>query len=184
LFSLAALHFGGSDAHVVAVEASANASKILTANLAANGASNRVDVVNAAMGATNGTLQMLSTGPAGSDYFVSAPADRTDTIPVRQLSMPGVLRQTRLIPTHVKMDIEGFEDEAISGALESLREHRPVLFLELHVRFLRTRGRDPAAILERLCQCGYVRFEENGITLSIAELAAREMDCRIVCMPE
>jgi FkbM family methyltransferase len=181
LFSLAALHFGGSNIKVVAVEASANASKILKANLASNNATALVQVINAAMGYRDGTLEMLSTGPAGSDYFVSAPAGRTDTTHICQLSMPTVLEQTALEPTHVKIDVEGFEAEAISGAMDCLRQYRPILFLELHLRFLRLRGHDPVEILRQLRECGYTQFEEEGIQLSEHDLEKRDWDCRIVC---
>jgi FkbM family methyltransferase len=181
LFSLAAIRFGGSTAKAVAVEASANAAKILRANLAANDATARVQVVTAAMGGRDGNLEMLSTGPAGSDYFVSAPPGRTDITQVRQLSMPSILRQTEMQPTHVKMDIEGFEGEAIDGATSCLRQHRPILFLELHLRILRSRGRDPIGILRQLRECGYTQFEEHGMPLSEDDLRTRDSECRIVC---
>lgn len=181
LFSLAAIRFGGPTARAVAVEASANAAKILRANLGANDATARVQVVNAAMGEHDGTLEMLSTGPAGSDYFVSAPPGRTDTMQVPQLSMSSILRQTGMQPTHLKMDIEGFEGEAIDGAMDCLRQHRPILFLELHLRFLRSRGRDPIEILRQLRECGYTHFEEAGMPLSEDGLKMRDSECRIVC---
>ena len=181
LFALAAIRFGGETAKVVAVEASAKASRILKANLEANNATERVQIVDAAMGERDGTLKMLSTGPAGSDYFVSAPAGRIDTTRIRQLSMPTILQQTKMQPTHVKIDIEGFESEAIVGGMEYLSQNRPILFLELHLRYLRLRGRDPAKILRQLRECGYTEFEENGTRLSENDLMTRDLECRIVC---
>jgi FkbM family methyltransferase len=184
LFALAATHFGGTSAGVVCIEASRKAANILESNLAANRAESQVKVLNVAMGATDGTLQMLSTGPAGSDYFVSAPAGRSDTTTVRQLSMTTVLRETGIRPTHVKMDIEGFEDDVIAGALTTLKELHAVLFLELHGGYLRARERDPATVIDHLRQCGYQHFEENGTVLSDADFASRNYECRLVCLPQ
>jgi len=181
LFALAAIRFGGQTAKVVAVEASAKVSKILRANLEANNVTERVHVVDAAMGERDGTLEMLSTGPAGSDYFVSAPAGRTDTTPVCQLSMLTVLQRTKMQPTHVKIDIEGFESEAIFGAMDCLRQYRPILFLELHLDYLRLRGHDPTRILRQLRECGYTEFEERGARLSEDDLVRRNLECRVIC---
>ena len=182
LFALAAHRFGGNGARVVCIEASPKAAAVLRANLYANSAAN-VTVLNVAMGATDGTLEMLSTGPAGSDYFVSVPAGRSDTVSVRQLSLPSALRETGLRPTHVKMDIEGFEDDVIAGALDVLRELRPILFLELHGGYLRARQRDPAGVIRHLRACGYELVEEDGHALSDEDLAARNYECRLVGRP-
>jgi hypothetical protein len=98
--------------------------------------------------------------------------------------MPEILEKTGLVPTHIKMDIEGFEDEAIAGALDCLRKYRPILFLELHVRFLRARRRDPMTVLESLAGCGYTSFEEDRVPISKIEIGRRETDCRLVCSPQ
>jgi FkbM family methyltransferase len=184
LLSLAALRYGGSEVRAVAVEASANAAGILRENLVANDAADRIKIINAAIGRQKGVLEMLSTGPAGSDYYVSPPPGRSDTTRVQQLSMSAILEQTGLVPTHIKMDIEGFEDEAIAGGLDCLRKYRPIIFLELHVRFLRARGRNPIMLLDSLAECGYSSFEENGVPISKSEIGRRETDCRLVCSPQ
>lgn len=180
LFALAAHRFGGSSARVVCVEASPKAAQILRANLDANEVRN-VSLLNIAMGASDGSLEMLSTGPPGSDYFVSVPTGRSDTVPVRQLTMHSVLCETRLLPTHVKMDVEGFEDDVIAGALNVLKEHHPILFLELHGGYLRARQRDPALVIRRLRECGYECIEEAGAEITDEAIARRNFECRLVC---
>jgi FkbM family methyltransferase len=183
LFALAAVRFGGMGARVVCVEASRKAAAILEANIRANQAVPQVQILNVAMGGTDGTLEMLSTGPAGSDYFVSAPAGRTDTVSVPQLSMPSLLRESALKPTHVKIDIEGFEDDVIAAAIETLSSLRPVIFLELHGGYLRARERDPAAVIRDLRRAGYNRFEENGRALEDPDIAAGGYEHRLICLP-
>ena len=180
LFALAAHRFSGTSARVACVEPSPKAAQILRANLDANEVRN-VSLLNVAMGASDGFLEMLSTGPAGSDYFASVPTGRSDTVTVRQLTMSSVLCQTGLLPTHVKIDVEGFEDDVIAGALKVLREHHPILFLELHGSRLRARQRDPALVITRLRQCGYERIEEAGAEMSDDAIAGRDFECRLVC---
>jgi FkbM family methyltransferase len=180
LFALAAHRFGGSRARIVCVEASPKAAQILRANLDANRVRN-VSLFNIAMGASDGSLEMLSTGPAGSDYFVSVPAGRSDSVTVPQFTMSTVLCETGLLPTHVKMDVEGFEHDVIAGALSVLKEHHPILFLELHGGYLRARQRDPALVISQLRECGYERIEEAGAEITDDAIARRNFECRLVC---
>jgi len=184
LFSLAAVHFGGPGSRAVCVEASPKAASILHANVEANAVARQILIFEVAMGATDGTLEMLSTGPAGSDYFVSAPKGRADTVSVRELSMSSVLRESKLAPTHVKMDIEGFDSDVIAGAAQLFREYRPILFLELHGRYLRQRGHDPALVISQLSGYGYTHLEENGRKVTSKDIGARNFECRLVCFPE
>lgn len=179
-FALACLHFAKSDAKVLCVEASPKAADILRANLALNGANARVSVRSCAMGTADGELQMLATGPIGADYFLVPTEQRSDTIRVPQQTLESLLKATGFQPTHIKMDIEGFEYDVIAGALECLKEHRPILFLELHGTYIRQMGHDPADIMRVLRECGYQRFEMDGRPVTDAELAAHNFDCRIV----
>lgn len=62
------------------------------------------------------------------------------------------------LPSRVvmKMDIEGFEYEAILGSPELFRSGRiPHILLELHSSYIERRGLDPAALPRFLTKCGY-----------------------------
>ena len=73
-----------------------------------------------------------------------------------------------LVPTLIKIDVEGFEWEVLQGALRTLERHRPTIFLELHLNYLEQRGLDPRKVLDLLEQRGYCFFnsEGQGLTLS------------------
>jgi FkbM family methyltransferase len=182
LFSLAAIRFGGPTARAVAVEPSPKARAVLRQNFVLNDVTAQVEIIEAAVGAANGTLPVLTTGPAGSDYFVSAPMNRTDTIRIPQRSLNTILRETDLRPTHMKLDIEGFESDALSGGAESLREFRPILFLELHGAYLKSRGHDPRDVILQLQECGYTRFEKQGQLLREEDFIACNFECRMTCL--
>ena len=182
-FSLACLHYAGPDARVLCVEASAKAAGILTANLKLNHAGNQVTVMVCAMGDHDGELEMLTTGPMGGDYFVVPSERRDDTIKVPQRSLASLLKETKFIPTHLKMDIESFEYEVIAAGTRELGAIQPVLFLEIHGDQLAVRGKHPAEIVELLRGCGYQTFILNGKNAGLEEMAAVGFNCRLVCLP-
>jgi len=57
-------------------------------------------------------------------------------------------------PTLLKLDVEGFEDEVLAGALQILGL-RPRIAMELHVEALRKFGRSVDAVLAPLMERGY-----------------------------
>lgn len=66
------------------------------------------------------------------------------------------------VPGAIKMDIEGGEVKAILGALKTIKEHGPKLFIELHPdRY--NMGNNFAYVLDRLVREGYYfKYVENA----------------------
>lgn len=55
------------------------------------------------------------------------------TLPVRVVTLDGVLRQNQIRPPQViKIDVEGAEAAVLRGAVETLRRHRPRVLLAGH----------------------------------------------------
>lgn len=182
MFSLAALRYGGKNARVVAVDPSRTANRIHRANLRMAGANTRVTLIEAAVSAANGTLQMLTTGPASEHYMVVADIGRRDVTSVRQCTLASLAELAGLIPTHVKIDVEGFESDVIEGGADLLRRYRPIVFLELHGQMLRQRGLSPLSVLRRLAECGYGRIECEGKLIEPEHAAAMNLT-RLTCVP-
>ena len=183
VFTLAALHYGGPDVRALCVEPSPNAARVLRRNLSLNGVEDQVRVAEVAAGCTAGELQMLTTGAGGADYLVVPAESRPDSIAVAQYDLAGLCRSLGFIPTHVKMDIEGFEEEGLMGAREMLRTFRPILFLELHGELIRRRKRDPRTVLRILCETGYVTWKRAGTLMGERELENEHFNARFICVP-
>ena len=98
------------------------------------------------------------------------------------INLYGLLYKEITASSLVKIDVEGFEGEAIAGGREVLSAHMPVVFLELHGAYLRRRGRDPAAVLGQLNDLGYRRFLSGERPMAPAEAAGHEL-IRLVCLP-
>lgn len=180
-FALAALRAGGPTARVLCVEPSSKAIQVLCANLEANGARRNVEVVQTALGEADGTLRMLTTGPFGGDYMVVPTQDRTDTVSVKLRSLRSLMNQTGFQPTHIKIDIEGYEFELLQAAQDVLSALRPLLFLELHGQALRARGKHPAAVISGLRKTGYRSFASAGRLIDERIMAQQGFNCRLVC---
>ena len=185
VFTLAGMHFGGKEARSICIEASSAAAKVLAENLVLNGFDKQVCIVNAACGAENGELRMLTTGAGGADYFVVPAGERPDTISVPQVTADTVCGRQEFRPTHLKVDVEGFEEEVLRGAQGVLREFRPVVFLELHGSHIEQRGKSAATVLDLLETAGYHEWTTTGgASINRSQLAAIGYHSRMTCHPK
>jgi FkbM family methyltransferase len=93
----------------------------------------QVDVRNAALSDHDGEASFLHdrTEPMRSTLHAHAFTDHnnTTTITVRVERLDGALPDD-VVPTLVKIDVEGTEAEVLRGAVDTLRRHRPVVVFE------------------------------------------------------
>lgn len=182
LMTLAALRYGGTGTRVVVVEPGATARRILTANLMLAGEESRARIVAAAAGAYDGTVPMLTTGPAGEHHLLASTDCRPDAMQVPQRTLGTIAAEHRIVPTHIKIDVEGFEFEVLQGGQELIARAKPIVFLELHARMLLDRGCSPRDVLALLSGLGYTRILHDQGECSIDE-ACESAVTRVICMP-
>jgi len=82
----------------------------------------RIEMRQVALGAESRTLHLDATGTASSATRTEAAAG---TIAVRAETIDALVTGRR--PTFIKLDIEGFEIDALRGGKETIKRHGPVL---------------------------------------------------------
>ena len=125
---------------------------------------------------------MLTTGPMGAHHMIGVDLERADAAVVQQDTMDRLVARLGIAPTHIKVDVEGFEDDVLLGGQEILQQRRPVLFLELHNQMLRDRGRKPADLLRWLQGLGYT-LAWRGEVVSVQDAIVADLT-RLVCTTE
>jgi FkbM family methyltransferase len=162
LFSFAAVKFDGK---AVAVDPSPIAIRMITRQLDFNQARENIHLVEAAVSDVNGSLKMLSSGVFSAGYlrFVTGRSHR-------ELTSVGAITIDKLAsdfgsPTHIKIDVEGYEAAALRGGRETFTRFSPLLFLELHNELVTADGRNPNEALDELQSLGYETLALDGSSL-------------------
>lgn len=184
-FTLVALKNAGPFSRAICIEASAPVARVLRENLRLNDLLPQTVVINAACGSYAGTLQMLTTGAGGADYFVVPSENRSDVINVPQVTADAVCEEHRLVPNVIKIDVEGFEEEVIRGAMGLLRSKSAIVFLELHGDLIIARSKDPKSVLDLLANAGYSSWRNvnDGRVLTNSDFVSRGYNVRMFCTP-
>ncbi len=154
---------GGPDRRVIAYEPAPPTIERLRANCERNDCGDRVTIRPVGLGATAGfrrfyvsTYPELSSFDRESATRWGASVAATDSVRVRRLDEE---IRDRPAPDVLKIDVEGTGAAVLRGARETLRTHRPDVFLEVHREALS--GDRTAAVREELEAAGYVVDERD-----------------------
>ncbi len=165
LFSLAALHYGGATARAVAVDPSLTATRMMRIQADLNEVSHRLSIVQAAVGNRTDWHEMVTVGVVSGGYLVAAskdhPASERTRTPATTLDK--LAEETGDLPTHIKIDVEGYEADVLMGGTRVLSQPKsPLLFLELHNQMIRERNGNPEDTLLLLRKLKYETFTVDG----------------------
>ncbi|MFI5208338.1 MAG: FkbM family methyltransferase [Gemmatimonadales bacterium] len=176
LFTLAALHYGGSAAQVVAVDPSPAATRMLRIQADLNGIADRMTIVEAALGDRVGQAHLVPVGVIAAGYYAPPQAGGFAEARVVAALTLDALAARHGWPTHVKIDVEGAEADVLAGAHDVLAHTpAPVLFVELHNEMVRGCGGDPGRATAALAAAGYEIFDLDGRTSSANAILARPL---------
>jgi FkbM family methyltransferase len=168
IFSLAAAHYGGPAARAIAVDPSPTAIRMVGLHARLNGFGDRIVPVCAAVSESAGSLELVDAGVIAAGYFVPPEPDHgsAERTEVPTVTLDGLAERFGR-PTHVKIDVEGFELAALRGARGVLAApHAPLIFLELHCEMIRAHGGEPGDVLTLLQEANYRTFDDSGAPLS------------------
>ena len=122
-----------ADGRIYAFEASETACHLIRDNVALNDLSDRITVVNALIAERSG-LAIDFFGDAASGSASIIPGYLAHHQPLRKatLALDDFVADADCAPELIKIDVEGAELRVIDGLLDTMREKRPLLFIELH----------------------------------------------------
>lgn len=114
--SYSILASGVAGAKSIAIEPDPGTAKSLVRNIEVNALADKVEIVRTAVGAEEGEIVFTTGRDTMNRVATSADKDR-QVVPLRKLD--DILKGNT--PVVIKMDVEGFEREALRGALETLK---------------------------------------------------------------
>lgn len=163
VFSLTAAHFGGT---AVAVDPSPTATSMIRTQAALNHWEDKIQIVCAAVSDAEGEIELLNSGVFSNGYFKFAAGRSKKDLTRTPATTITQMARTYGNPTHIKIDVEGYEAAVLRGAGGALSQISPLLFLELHNEMIRNDGGNPSATLDLLDQFGYATFALSGEKIS------------------
>jgi len=165
----------GDDGMVIALEPEEHNFNTLVRALKKEGLSHRVQTLKAVAAAEPGTafLEINPLHPADHKLALNDTGLSVDALTLDEL----VGKDNSPRPSLIKIDVQGAEMLVLMGAANTLRNHGPVLFVELHEEGLNRFGSSVTAILNHLSNQGYSAYwlERSGPPkrASDAEIHAR-----------
>jgi FkbM family methyltransferase len=173
LFSFASLHYGGPGARAIAIDPSPTAIRFLTVQAKLNQTDDRLRIFQASVGDQTGRQRMISVGVLASGYYV-APTEghsASELSETSSVTLDCVADELKISPTHIKIDVEGFEAAVLRGGQKIFsRVPAPIIFLEAHNQMVRESGGNPAETLILLRDYGYQTFTSAGLPIGEDEI--------------
>lgn len=145
-----------SAVRVIAFEPEPTAHSRLERSVLENALAGRITLLSSAAGAEPGEAKLHLHPSNKGRHSLVAGADFAGTIDVKIERVDDALRPLGAPKIGaIKIDVEGFEPEAIAGAAETITRDHPAILFEMVPERLRARGSDPSALLEQLWKRGY-----------------------------
>jgi len=179
LFSLLAARIVGPHGSVVSFEPAPDVFKLLCQNIED---SRSIRAFQYGIGNNDGSALMSVQGTTSAGSFIEEVVELArhyyPDVPVVKESvvvhkLDTLLNDIKPLPTLVKIDIEGFEVEALKGADRLLRSVRPAFIIEIHPLQLKLSGSSEDELLELLRDHNYgfeiINRNENAVYSIVAK---------------
>lgn len=147
------------EARVIAFEPNPKSRAILERNVALNRLEERVTIFPFGIGQHPSRATVVTPGTSNQG-MASLSLDEAGPVEVRRLDDVELPAPPRVI----KIDVEGMELEVLEGALETIRRHRPILYVECATYRSFTRSR---RVLDELGYAASVHFNATATILFV-----------------
>lgn len=129
----------------------------LIENIELNKFSEKVSVLGNAIGDKDGDMQLNSDGVDGMSPSIAELNRHKNSITIPIRTMDSLLADNVMMPTVIKIDIEGAELMALRGGKElfSAATKPRLLFIEVHPNFLKDMGSTDVELINLLKEYGY-----------------------------
>lgn len=156
-----------SSRRVLAIEPTPAVARRLVHNLTSNGVARNVVVEQCAVGSEsaaatiNSIAGMEEYSCVGSMVLPNTEGKTSLSVTVPMHTLVELVAQHGLMPSFIKMDIEGSEMQALAGATTTLTTHRPTILTEVDDRMLTNAGSSSEEVLafSRSLGCALVRVD-------------------------
>jgi FkbM family methyltransferase len=150
---------------IVAFEPEPSNFQFLRKNVAA--LCNEIDVqlVPAALGSVEKNASLCASNDDPGSFFVGVGGTQIKQMKFDTWTASQNIDRIGLI----KIDVEGYEYEVLSGAVEAICEHKPVIICELIRRYLARNKRTPEDVFRLLSGLGYSAKYFNGSEIPCAQ---------------
>jgi FkbM family methyltransferase len=161
----------GPEGHVIAIEPEDINLEALTAKIQKLGFTSRVKICQALVAEREGVLRLRRNELHPGDHRIS----HTDEgIEVRAVTVDALSMSIGQRPiSFIKIDVQGAETRVINGALDTIRRHKPTLFVEIDESALNEFGTSSNELVSLLQAEGYTMtlLEPDGTELSLTASA-------------
>ena len=183
-YSLICSKLIGEAGRVYAFEPATAAADQLVRNIRLNGAQN-ITLIRSALGSHCGTAAMLSASGTntGKTQIAASFGAGSQQVPITTLDSFVDQRELTSLD-FLKVDIEGFEMEFLTGAKHSIGRFRPVILIELNPKALGSYGITPDAVIDTLKSASYNLLMPSwrGLKRFSSYPAGREF-CNVFAVP-
>ena len=125
-YSLLSARLVGEKGRVISLEPNPHNAAFLEGHVRINQADN-VTVLRTAASDSNGTLHFAAGTGTGTGHLAEE-----GELEVKSCMLDTMAAEQNVMPTHIKIDVEGAELSVLKGAQKVLTEARPVIFLSTH----------------------------------------------------
>lgn len=81
---------------------------------------------------------------------------------VKSITLDSLIKNNRLEPGLILIDVEGAEYQVLKGAIDTIKKYRPIIISEIYDELLSKQGSDSRKIIDFLEKLNYVVLDVNG----------------------